>query len=192
MNKKTYLYIPLLALIGLFSFTLGKYQVVKPGKGVSIEIPKKFVEMNKENVVKTYGMHSLPLAVYTDESGYTSLSVNMKKDTIKYKGKKGIKNFDPLMERMFLKSTIRQTFTDVNFITDTLFSINGKNIVWSEFTGTLAGEDSKGRPTKSKYYNFIMHGFVKNKKYIFNFSSPQDEQAKYQKVGRYIIQNIKF
>lgn len=192
MKKSFVIGLLVATVIVTMSFTLGGLgQKIKPGKGISMEVPKDFIKLSEEDVIKKFGMFNLPLAVYTDPTGKTSLSINFKQDTIKYRGTKGIKRFDPLMERLFLKSTIKQTFKNVSFELDTVFSVNGKNFLAVEFDGTLEGKDSKGNETLTKSYNYILHGFDKNKKFIFNFGTPLDEKKKRQKATRKMFQSIK-
>ena len=183
----------------LLAFTVQEeYVKTKIGSGISIEMPKAFSKMDEASIIKRYGMHQIPLAIYTDGTGLTSLSVNQRTDSlynstkIKYKGSNmETAKKDLNLEKSFLKSTYLRLYEDVEFIQDTLVLINDKDFVVFEFEGNLRGMDAKGNATFTKNYNYIQYGFEKNRTTIFNFNCPHDEKGRWQPVARYIMSTAK-
>ena len=186
-------------LAGLCSFILVEYQKVKPGKGVSMEIPSSFAKMDESSIIRTFLVHRLPVAVYTDGTGDVSISVNIREDSLMsnpktaYKGSKMEETAkDPTIEKLFLKSGLYNTFKNIEFIKDSVGTLDDNEAIFFEFVGDLEGVDAKGNPELTRNYNYIIYGYRKTKTYIFSFAAPFEEKAKWQPVAHHIMQSISF
>lgn len=180
----------LFSTITLFSFINGDFTKTKV-KAFSFDLPDELEQLNNDAVILKFGVHRLPLAVYTEHTGEITFSLNMDQDTIKYKKKKGIPPKDPKFEGMFLKSSIMNTYDNIKWEMDTLRIINGKLMVSFEFVGSLSGQDAKGNETATRNYNFLQYCFVENKRYIMNFACPYAEMKKWQPIARHVMNSIK-
>ncbi len=177
-------------VIGSVGFIKARYTKTKV-KSVSFELPKEMEELNKEAVIIKYGVHKTPWAVYTDHTGDVMLSINMDQDTVKYKKKKGVIGKDPKFERMFMKTSVYNTYENIKWEMDTIRFIDNKPMISFEFDGTLVGKDAKGNDAVTRNYNFIQYCFIKNKKYIINFACPYAEKSDWQPRARHIMNSLK-
>lgn len=183
-------------VVGLCSFALVEYTKVKPGKGVSMEIPANFAKMDEASIIRTYLVHRLPVAVYTDGTGDVSISVNIREDSlmnnqkVAYKGSSMDSKKDPFIEKLFLKSGLFNTFSNIQFLKDSVGTLDGNEAVKFEFIGDLEGSDAKGNPEITKNYNYIIYVYKKDKTYIFSFAAPFEEKDKWQPVAHHIMNSV--
>lgn len=179
-----------LVTLSFFGFINGNYVRTKV-KSVSFDLSKNLEKLNNDAVIIKYGAHKLPLAVYTEHTGDITFTLNMDADTIKYKNKKGIIGKDPRFERMFLKSSIMNTYQNMKWSMDTIRIVEDRPMVSFEFVGTLVGQDAKGNEMASRNYNFLQYCFIKNKRYIMNFACPYSEMKKWQPIAQHMMNSIK-
>lgn len=177
-------------VVGLCSFVLGDFTRTKV-KNVSFDLPQELEKLNEEAVILKYGMHRVPWAVYTDHTGNVMFSVNMIQDTIKYKGTKGVNARDHFFEKMFLKVSVSQAYSNIEWHMDSLRDVGNKKVISFEFTGSIDGQDAKGHAVASRNYNFLQYCFIKNKKYIFNFACPEAEKATWQPMAQQMMNTLK-
>lgn len=188
----------ILSVVSLCSFALVEYVKVKPGKGVSLEIPSDFAKMDEASIIRTYLLHRLPVAVYTDGTGDVSFSVNIREDSlmnsqkVAYKSSKMDAGKDPFIEKLFLKSGIYNTFKNIEFLKDSVSKVDEKDAVKFEFIGDLEGTDAKGNPELTKNYNYIIYAYKKDKTYVFSFAAPYEEKEKWQPVAHHIMNSVSF
>lgn len=185
-------------LIALASLSFAQDQMQKKDLGkISLSVPADFYEMTEKDIVEQFGMTAIPKAIFTNAAQDVFISVNVKEDTINSQGLVKYKNFnteyerDLQIEKSFRKSSLRQDFSDLTFISDTAFVVGKANVMHFEFDGKLIGEDQKGEEevTSLSYY-YIMYAFVKKRTYIVNFSCPVGMKLEWAKKAKDIIKSI--
>lgn len=165
---------------------------------VSLQLPEGYYLMSNNDIVEKFGMHEFPTALYADPTSIATISINEKKDTViktEPKWNQGFYNDgyvrDLSIEKEFKKSSFRNEFSELSFISDTAYVADDWEIMFFEFTGTLDGVDAKGVQTSSEVYNLYFYALKKKRSYLINISCPigATEQKKTLKT---ISESIKF
>ncbi len=192
MKKYIYTAIAILSM----SFVMTDY-TKKDFKKISIKIPKKFHQLNDNDMVTRFGIVSLPEAMYASTDNRVSITIVVKKDTLDRDGLTKLKLQEEIkkdinVEKSFKRSSLYHEFSKVNFITDTVYT-NGKyEIIDLEFDSVLEGEDKKGQEIASHSYNYIKYVYYKKYTYIINFACPVDLRATWKPVANEIMDNVSY
>ena len=178
-------YIALLLILLLSgSFQGTKFYRTKIGKQVSILLPGDFVLVPPEEISTKFISYRPSLAVYTNMT--TEIDFGINTSVSRWRSE------DIELVRSFYKSNIISLYDDVQFIREEIKPVNKRNFVIFEFISKINPEDKSAiRDTPVIKYTFIQYSLVKGTVYIFDFSSPADQQEIWRPVVTKIMESVK-
>lgn len=193
--KKYSLYIIILSAIVMKGFSQEKLVMSTINKNIKMYTPTTLYRIDGVQALGQFGNDIAPKAVYVGPNERTVLTVSEIYDTVGfyqpgYTKKKSIKR-DINVEKSFYRSSILAYSKEVKFYQDEIKTINKKQFIVFEVEGTQEIVSKSGEPYEKKYYRYLQYCFVKNKKYIFNFSCPHSEMQYWKDNIRTIMDSVK-
>jgi hypothetical protein len=84
-------------------------------------------------------------------------------------------------------------YSNVQFIQDTISTINKRDFVVFEFISELKDDETNTmqRASAVKQYSYMQYTVKDNKVHVFNFTCPVQIRTKWQDTAREIMQTIK-
>lgn len=177
------IFILFLSCFLFLSFQQVRYVKTKVSDEISLLLPEEFTIMSQADLNTKYASSKPPLAVYTDFSRYVDLGVNVAysqwdKDDLE-------------IMKSFYKSNIMGLYSEVQFITEDIENVNGKDFAVFEFTSSVYDEEGTtiNSGAISKYVR-IQYCIVNNKTVLFNFSCPARLKDKWSPIAKEILQSV--
>jgi hypothetical protein len=156
----------------------------KVNESITISLPEEFTAMTQTELNTKYVSAKAPVAVYTDYSKTVDLGINI-----------AYSRWNPEdMEIMmsFYKSNIMGLYDEVQFITENIQEINGREFAIFEFLSKV--NDTEGtsidQSSVSKFIR-IQYTIVQSKTVLFNFSCPERLKDKWAPVAKEILESVK-
>lgn len=170
-------------LVSPHSFSQMKMMKTKIADEIIMEIPESFIPMALSEQRLKYVTSKAPLAMFTNNNRSVDIGVNFA--STPWQGELVI------LGEFYLANT-RALYDSVNFLTNEIQEINGREFIVHEFEGYVFGKkDSfKGQRTLSKYIQ-ILYTLYGNKVILFSFSSPLIEKDIWQPVAYELKNSIK-
>ena len=173
-----------ISLLLLTSFQSVKYVKIKINDAISMSLPQDFTLMSQTDLNAKYVSSKAPIAVYTDFSRTVDLGVNV-----------AYSRWNPEdleIMRSFYKSTIMGLYDEVQFITEDIQEINGKDFAVFEFLSSVSDEEGTavGQSSISKFVR-IQYTIVKSKTVLFNFSCPARQKDRWAPIAKEILESVK-
>lgn len=172
-----------------FLFLLTSYQPVKYVKtkvndAISISLPKDFILMSQTDLNSKYVSSKAPIAAYTDFSRTVDLGVNVAYSRWNQEDLEILKSF--------YKSTIMGLYDEVQFITEEVQEINGRDYAVFEFLASVSDDEGTtiNRSSISKFVR-IHYTIVKSKTVLLNFSCPGRQKDTWAPVAKEILESVK-
>jgi len=166
------------------SFQKVKYVKTKVNESITLSLPEEFTLMDEAELNSKYVSAKTPVAVYTDYSKTIDLGIN-----IAY-SRWNAEDLEIMMS--FYKSNIMGLYDEVQFITETIQEINGRDFVVFEFLSKV--NDTEGttidNSSISKFVR-IQYTIVKSKTVLFNFSCPGRMKDKWAPIAKEILESVK-
>ena len=174
----------LISFFFLSSFQQVKYVKTKVNDDIRMSLPEGFLLMSQEDLNNKYLSTKAPVAAYTDFSRVVDLGVNIAYSQWN--------NEDLEIMSSFYKSTIMGLYDDVQFITEEIQEINGKDFAVFEFVSTVTDEEGTtiNQNAISKYVR-IQYTIVKSKTVLFNFTCPARQKEKWAPIAKEILESVK-
>ena len=140
--------------------------------------------MSNEDRNRKYVSSKDPVAVYTDLSRTVDLGVNVAYSRWNQE--------DLEMMKSFYKSNIMGLYDEVQFITEEIKEINGKEFAIFEFVSQVIDDEGTtvNQRAISKYVR-IQYTIVKSKTVLFNFTCPARLKEKWAPVAKKIMESVK-
>ncbi len=173
-----------LSIFLLTSFQQVKYVKTKVNDAISLELPEDFTLMSEADLNAKYFSSKLPVAVYTDYSRTVDLGVNVAYSRWNAE--------DIEIMKSFYKSTIMGLYDEVQFLTESIEEINGKNFAVFEFIASVRDEEGTTveQRTLNKYIR-IHYTIVKSNTVLFNFSCPAVLREKWAPIAQHMLGSVK-
>ncbi|TDN37687.1 hypothetical protein A8B98_03980 [Hymenobacter sp. UV11] len=176
--------LPLLAVVlTLTSFgPKPKLTTVKLAPGLSVAVPQGFTPLPDAAIAAKFPSPRKPLAVFSNPSGRVDYSVGVRPTT-----------FGPdynILLPMY-KASVQRLYTKVEFLTQEVRKVNGRDFVALEFISTLT--DSRRLAialAPVRKYEYIEYAVQGEQLYIFSFSAPAEEQAQWRPVAQAALGDI--
>lgn len=165
----------------LFSFQQSKFVKKKVSDGISLLLPKDFIPVSEEDLMKKYLSAKPPVAVYTDYSRSIDFGVNVAFSKWNEE--------DLEIMKSFYKSNIMGLYSEVQFMNESIENINGKDFAVFEYVCAVY-DDEGNRGAISKYVR-IQYAIVKSKTVLFNFSCPASQKEKWRPIAKEILGSVK-
>ena len=170
----------LLLLCTLLAFTgfappKPKLTTVKVMPGLSVGMPQGFATLPDEGIAAKFPAARKPLAVFSDPSGRVDYSISARPTTFgpDY----------PILLAMY-KASVQRLYTKVDFLTQETRKINGRDFAVLEFVSTLSDNKRTVQLAAIRKYEYLMYAVQGQQLYIFSFSAPAEEQARWRPVAQ--------
>jgi hypothetical protein len=172
-------------LFSTFTPDKGKMVKTKLTKEIIVYLPSDFTPMTDDDLAKKYFTYRKPTAMYTNPERVVDFGLNIT-DT------RWRQSDLPLLQK-FYKSGIAKMYTNVNFIQDTISTINKRDFVVFEFISELKDDETNTmqRTSVVKQYSYMQYTVKDNQVHVFNFTCPVQIRSKWQETAREIMQTIK-
>lgn len=178
-------------------FSISQEQLVSQtiNKNIKMLTPTTLIKVNGSQVLGKFGNDFAPKAAFVGAGERTVLTVTEIYDTVGfyqpgYAKKKSIAR-DVTIEKSFYRSSILAYAKEVDFLQDDIKTINKRNFIVFEVEGTQELKNTKGGPVEKKFYRYLQYCFVKDRKYIFNFSCPYSDRGYWKEPIRKIMESVK-
>ncbi|WP_223648610.1 hypothetical protein [Hymenobacter psoromatis] len=173
----------LLALLALTSFgPKPKLMTVKLAPGLSVAVPQGFTPLPDEGIAVKFPSPRKPLAVFSNPSGRVDYSISVRPTTFG-------PDYNILLP--FYKASVQRLYTKVEFLTQEVRKVNGRDFVALEFVSTLTDSRRSAITLAAiRKYEYIEYAVQGEQLYIFSFSAPADEQAQWRPVAQAALSDI--
>ncbi len=173
-------------LFAVFAFTSfapkPKLSTVKLAPGLSVAVPQGFTPLPDEGIAMKFPSPRKPLAVFSNPSGRVDYSISVRPTTF---------GPDYTVLLAMYKASVQRLYTKVEFLTQEVRKVNGRDLVVLEFVSTLG--DNRHTTTQLaplKKYEYIEYAVQGEQLYIFSFSAPAEEQAQWRPVAQAALSGI--
>ncbi|MVN78421.1 hypothetical protein GO988_18985 [Hymenobacter sp. HMF4947] len=175
--------LPLLcALLALTSFgPKPKLTSTKLAPGLTVGVPQGFTPLPDEGIAMKFPSPRKPLAVFSSPNGRTDYSVSVRPTTFG-------PDYNVLLP--MYKASVQRLYTKVEFLTQEVRKVNGRDFVALEFISTLNDSRRAAALAPLKKYEFIEYAVQGEQLYIFSFSAPAEEQAQWRPVAQAALSDI--
>ncbi len=155
---------------------------------IELKLPADFQVMSLDDLADEYPTWKKPLAAYTDPKGHADFIVTERRSDFPAKDL-------PLLQQ-FLQSSIRQMYSDVNFLNEKIQTINGRDYLVLEFTSLMKYEDADFSAIKKpiRKYSYLMYTIhdAQNKMTVFSFQTPIELKSTWENTVPEIMETIIF
>lgn len=185
MKPAKYLLIIIISVV-IFHSTKGQVSLekVEIADEITMKIPEGFIPMALEEQRLKYVTARTPVAMFTNS--YRSVDIGVNFSSTNWQGN------DLEILKEFYRSNVYALYDSVNFHTDQIEEINGRNFIVHEFDGYMFGKSDsfKGQRTLSKYI-LILYTLYDERVLLFSFASNLNEKFQWQTVANEMKNSIK-
>jgi hypothetical protein len=172
----------LCSLLALTSFApKPKLTSVKVVPGLTVGVPQGFMPLPDEGIAVKFPSPRKPLAVYSSPNGKVDYSMAVRPTMFG-------PDYNVLLP--MYKSSIQRLYTKVEFLTQEVRKVNGREFVALEFVSTLSDSRRSNALATLKKYEYIQYTVQGEQLYIFSFSAPAEEQAQWRAVAQAVQSDI--
>lgn len=181
MKKFLFFLVPCILCIGFQQTRMVKTKV---NDSITMLLPQDFMPMSPQEINTKYVSAKAPIAAYSDYSKEVDLGVNVAYSQWNQE--------DLEIMKSFYKSNIMGFYSEVQFLTENIQEINGRNFVVFEFLGNVI--DTEGTSiTGGSITKFIriQYTIVQGKTVLFNFSCPGRFSDKWAPLVKEMMESVK-
>ena len=155
----------------------------KVSDDITMKLPESFVSMTDGERIEKFVSSKTPIGMYSSEDRTADLGINT--------------NVMPWIEgdeeklRSFYKGTFQTLFDQVEYLQDTVKTINGKKFIVFEFVSTLKEENAFSGDKVAKNYSYIQYTSYQGQILLFNFGCKPRQMQKWQEVIKASMESIK-
>jgi hypothetical protein len=182
---KYFIFLFITLLFSSYSPDKGKMVKTRLTKEIIVYLPADFTLMTDDDLAKKYFTYRKPTAMYTNQDRVVDFGLNITETRWR-------QDDLPLLQK-FYKSGIAKMYSNVQFIQDTISTINKRDFVVFEFISELKDDETNTmqRGSAVKQYSYMQYTVKDNKVHVFNFTCPVQIRTKWQDTAREIMQTIK-
>jgi hypothetical protein len=182
-SLKNTIFVGLLLL--LCSFDGAKLVKTRVAPGVVVSLPAGFVPMTDDDIARKYPSFRRPTAMYTSTDRNVDFGFNQTETRWRQQ--------DLAMLKDFYKSSILAMHTKVDFIQETVATVNKRDFLVFEFVSEVADDSGSSLSNRApvRQYSYIQYTVEGNKILIFNFTCPGQLRERWQDVARNVMASIK-
>ena len=167
------LVILLLLPLGCFAqITLDKK--ITLGNKVELLVPGLLKEMTEDNWVIKYHQAKRPAVVLTDENAEVNLMIDT---TMQPAGEDNLEEY-----KNFRKENLRKTRTDVEFLQDSVVTVNGKKMAYIKFMS---------QAIDTKIFNYYFFTVANGRIVFFGFNCMEKLKDEWEKIADAMMASVK-
>lgn len=157
-----------------------KLTTVKLASGFSVGVPVGFAALPDDGIAAKYPAPRKPLAVYSNPSGRVDFSVAQRPTTFL--------STDYAVLLKIYKASIQRLYSKVEFLSEDIRTVNGRDFVSFEFVSTL-GDNRMGKSQLApiRRYQAVQYAIKDDLLYVFTFVAPAEEQAQWRPTGQAVM-----
>ncbi|AHJ96111.1 hypothetical protein [Hymenobacter swuensis] len=171
-----------LAVLLLAAFAGPKLKKTAIGKNITIGVPEGFAALPDDGIAAKFPSPRKPLAVFTNPSGRTDLSVQQKPSTFS--------NRDYALLLKIYKASIQNMYGKVQFLQEDIRTVNKRDFVVLEFVSSVVDNRRGSNLAPVRKYQFVQYAIEGDQLYVFTFTAPADEQAQWQPTAQAVMSSI--
>lgn len=158
-----------------------KLIATKLAPGLTVGVPQGFTPLPDEGIAVKFPSPRKPLAVFSNPSGRVDYSIAVRPTTFG-------PDYNVLLP--MYKASVQRLYTKVEFLTQEVRKVNGRDVVALEFVSTLNDNRRTAQLAPIRKYEFIEYAVQGEQLYIFSFSAPAEEQAQWRPVAQAALGDI--
>ena len=167
----------LLFILGLAGFVpKPKLVTTKLAKDLSVGVPAGFVAMPDAGIAMRYPAARKPVAVYSNTSGRVDFSVAVRPTTFE--------SMDYGVLLKIYKSSIQRLYTKVEFLTEDIHTVNGRDFIYFEFISTMSDTRKAAQLAPIRKYQAVQYAIKEGQLFVFTFDAPVEEQAQWRPTAQ--------
>jgi hypothetical protein len=151
---------------------------------LTLQVPATLFPMTPEDIIQRFPSVRQPMVAYTDLSRRVDYSVTQSATMWL--------DSDLELARKFFRSSIINLYDRVDFITEGVREINGRQYLYFEFESLVRGEsfsmEQKGPVRK---YTHIQYLLINGKTFVFSFNCPLSQKEEWQDIALEMLLGIK-
>jgi hypothetical protein len=164
----------------------GKLVKTKITKDITVSLPQTFRAMTDDEIADKYLTAKRPTAMYTNPERVADFGFNQTETRWR--------KVDMPMLKGVYKGSIAGLHGKVNFVQDTIATINDRQFIVFEFVSEVTDVDAEGKPRSGsalRQYSYLQYTVEGGKIMVFNFTCPAQLQPKWQATARAIMGSIR-
>ena len=173
----------IITLFFVFPGISQKLVTTKVGEDISIKVPAEFVNMNNQSRMERVASSKIPLAMFSDQSQEVTLGINDNAMQWTAQDTKTIYGF--------YKASIQSLFDEIEFIQDTVRTVNGKEFVIFEFVSTVRDDNTFTTRKPDRNYTYIQYTSYRDQVLLFNFGCPARRKLEWEDAARMIMESVR-
>ena len=151
---------------------------------ISARIPEDFRLLSEQELSEKYISNRKPVALFTSPDGQVDFVVNLSANQWQH--------FDLPLVKDFYKASLSSLYSELKMLKEEIVEVNGQEMAVFEYIGTVEGEESAVRKTKSiSKYTYVGYAMVNGKVVVATLTAPANQQQKWASVAEEIIHSLK-
>ena len=159
-----------------------KLTTAKLSSILSVGVPVGFSALPDDGIAVKYPSPRKPLAVYTNSSGRVDFSVALRPTTFL--------SSDYAVLLKIYKASIQRLYSKVEFLTEDIRTVNGRDFVSFEFISTLTDTRRSNQLAAMRRYQAVQYAIKDEQLYVFTFVAPIEEQAQWRPTAQAVMAAI--
>lgn len=159
-----------------------KLTTVKLSPTLTVGVPAGFAALPDDGIAVKYPAPRKPLAVYSNPSGRVDFSVALRPTPFM--------SADYAVLLKIYKSSIQRLYSKVEFLTEDIRTIHGRDFISFEFVSTVADNRRTGQLAPIRRYQAVQYAIKDEQLYVFTFVVPADEQAQWRPTAQAVMNAI--
>ena len=177
-----------LVAVIISSFALATGDLVRTTiyEGISVSLPKSFRPMSEALLREKYVSARRPLAAYTGPNQQVAFGLNVS-NTRWQAG-------DLAMLKDFYRASVLELYDEVDFITESLEEINGREFAVFEFVSVVRPDENETSFINQKpirQYTYVQYTIHHAKTWVFDFSVPARAQNEWQDTASKMMNSVR-
>ena len=155
-------------------------------EGISVSMPKSFRPMSDALLREKYVAARRPLAAYTDHNQQVAFGLNVS-NTRWQAG-------DLAMLKDFYRASVLELYDEVDFITESVEKINGREFAVFEFVSVVRPDENETSFINQKpirQYTYVQYTIHNKKTWVFDFSVPARVQPEWQETAQKMMTSVR-
>ncbi len=174
----------LIGILGLVWQDVPKLKKTKLTDKITVSLPEDFHPMTDDEIAAKYFVSRKPTASFSSADRVADFTFNQTQNPGRQQ--------DLAMLKDFYKSSIRSNFTKIEFIQDSVKTINERDFIVLEYTAELRDEDpNSANKGVTRQYSYLVYTTIQNKVQVMAFNCPAQNKSRWQPVAQAVMNSLK-